>query len=48
MYRRFSEKFQVRPGVDRGAMRATYEGGLLVVRIPRAKADMKRRKIDIK
>ena len=46
-YRSFSEKVRLPQGVDREAMRATYEDGLLVVTIPRAKADMKRRKIDI-
>ena len=46
-YRSFSEKVRLPQGVDREAMRATYEDGLLVVTMPRAKADMKRRKIDI-
>ena len=46
-YRSFSEKVRLPQGVDPEAMRATYEDGLLVVTIPRAKADTKRRKIDI-
>ena len=46
-YRSFSEKVRLPAGVDREAMRATYEDGLLVVTMPRVKAEMKRRKIDI-
>ena len=49
MYRSFSEKVRLPQGVDREAMRATYEDGLLVVTMPRVKAEaeVKRRKIDI-
>ena len=48
-YRSFSEKVRLPQGVDREAMRATYEDGLLVVTMPRVKAEaeVKRRKIDI-
>ena len=48
MYRGFSERVRLPAGVDRDAMRATYEDGLLVVTMPRKKADeMKRQKITI-
>ncbi len=46
-YRSFSEKVRLPQGVDREAMRATYEDGLLVVTMPRVKEDMKRQKIEI-
>jgi HSP20 family molecular chaperone IbpA len=46
-YRSFIEKVRLPQGVDREAMRATYEDGLLVVTMPRSKADMKREKIEI-
>ena len=48
MYRGFSERVRLPPDVDRNAMRATYEDGLLVVTIPRTKADdAKRQRIAI-
>ena len=48
MYRGFSERVRLPAGVDRDAMRATYEDGLLVVTMPRKRADeMKRQKITI-
>ena len=47
-YRSFSEKVRLPAGVDREAMRATYEDGLLVVTMPRAKAKVvQRQKIAI-
>lgn len=47
-YASFSEKVRLPRGVDREAMRATYDNGLLVVTIPRAKAEgVKRQKIAI-
>ena len=39
MYHGFSERVRLPPDVDRNAMRATYEDGLLVVTVPRKKAD---------
>ena len=48
MYRGFSERVRLPAGVDRDAMRATYEDGLLVVTMPRKRADeVKRQKITI-
>ena len=48
MYRGFSERVRLPSGVDRDAMRATYEDGLLVVTMPRKRADdVKRQKITI-
>ena len=38
-YGGFSERVRLPRGVDREAMRATYEDGLLVVTVPRKKAD---------
>ena len=47
-YRSFSERVRLPRGVDREAMRATYEDGLLLVTIPMRKADAaKRQKIAI-
>ena len=47
-YSSFSERVRLPKGVDREAMRATYEDGLLVVSIPRVKTDnVKRQKIAI-
>ena len=47
-YRGFSERVRLPRGVDREAMRATYEDGLLLVTIPMKKADAaKRQKITI-
>jgi HSP20 family molecular chaperone IbpA len=47
-YRSFSERVRLPKGVDKEAMRATYENGLLVVTIPRVKTEnMKRQKITI-
>ena len=47
-YSSFSERVRLPQGVDREAMRATYEDGLLVVSIPRVKTDnVKRQKIAI-
>ena len=48
MYRGFSERVRLPAGVDRDAMRATYEDGLLVVTMPRKRADgVKRLKVTI-
>ena len=48
MNRGFSERVRLPAGVDRDAMRATYEDGLLVVTMPRMRADgVKRQKIAI-
>ena len=48
MYRGFSERVRLPAGVDRDAMRATYEDGLLLVTIPMNKAgEAKRQKITI-
>ena len=45
-YRAFKERVRLPQGVDREAMRAKYEDGLLVVTIPRVKTDgVKRRAI---
>ena len=45
---RFSEPVRLPAGVDRDAMRATYEDGLLVVTMPRKRADgVKQLKITI-
>ena len=47
-YRSFCEKVRLPQGVDREAMGATYEDGLLVVRMPRAKVETsKRHKITV-
>ena len=47
-YRGFSERVRLPTGVDREAMRARYEDGLLLVTIPMEKAeDVKRQKIAI-
>ncbi len=47
-YRSFCEKVRLPQGVDREAMEATYEDGLLVVRMPRAKVETsKRHKITV-
>ena len=47
-YGAFSERVLLPAGMDREAMRATYEDGLLVVTMPRKRADeMKRQKINI-
>jgi HSP20 family protein len=42
-YRSFSERVRLPQGVDREAMRASYEDGLLVVTMPRAKAEAAKR-----
>ena len=48
MYRGFSERVRLPAGVDRDGMRATYEDGLLVVTMPRKRADgVKRLKVTI-
>ena len=47
-YGAFSERVLLPAGMDREAMRATYEDGLLVVSVPRKKADdVKRQKLAI-
>ena len=47
-YGSFCERVRLPRGVDREAMRAEYEDGLLVVTMPRAKPEgEKRRKIAI-
>ena len=47
-YSSFSERVRLPKGVDREAMRATYEDGLLVVSIPRVETDnIKRQNIVI-
>ena len=47
-YRAFKERVRLPQGVDREAMRAKYEDGLLVVTMPRAQAEgVKRRAIAI-
>ena len=42
-YRAFRERVRLPQGMDRDAMRASYEDGLLVVTIPRAKTENVRR-----
>ena len=42
-YRAFKERVRLPRGIDREAMRAKYEDGLLVVTIPRVKTDSARR-----
>ena len=48
-YRAFRERVRLPQGMDRDAMRAKYEDGLLVVTIPRAKTenDVRRKSIAI-
>ncbi len=43
-YRSFSEKVRLPPDADPEAMQATYEDGLLVVTMPRAKAETAKRR----